>query len=68
MPPPPRTGGPPVTNIRNTSSLLLPVQQVANDGLEVGAIWVRFPPSQPEPAAEVVHYQIDILVIVARDD
>ena len=28
----------------------------------------RFRASQTEPAAEIIHHQIDIMIIVARDD
>jgi len=33
-----------------------------------GTIRVGFAPGEPEPAAEIIHHQINILIIVARDD
>src|SRR3954451_18355611 len=46
---------------------VLALQQITNDGFEIGAFDVRFPPGQAEVAAEVVEHEVGV-PINARND
>jgi hypothetical protein len=46
---------------------ILPLQQVEDDGLQLGCAVVGFAPDSTKPA-EIVHYQVDVVIVAGRHD
>src|SRR5260370_38745674 len=45
---------------------VLAVQQIRDDGFEIGIFYVGLAPCLPKPAAEVIEHKINVLIIARR--